>query len=81
MTIAIQNYFKLINELIDQKEILFDTLYYELWPLDIVIESQKLCIALDGLYHSTNPFQRQNDAIRNMEVAKQRWRVVRIRNC
>ena len=35
---------------------------------------------MDGRHHSTNPFQRQNDAIRDMELAKQGWRVVRIRN-
>ncbi|MBA94240.1 MAG: hypothetical protein CMP21_00520 [Rickettsiales bacterium] len=35
---------------------------------------------LDGRHHSTNPFQRQNDAIRDMELAKQGWSVVRIRN-
>ena len=65
---------------INENDILFDTFYYELWPLDIAIESKKLCIELDGRHHSDNPFQRQNDAIRDMELSKQEWRVVRIRN-
>ncbi|MGC6366860.1 MAG: DUF559 domain-containing protein, partial [Candidatus Marinamargulisbacteria bacterium] len=77
LTTAIQNYFELT---INPKDILFDTFYYELWPLDIAIESKKLCIELDGRHHSDNPFQRQNDAIRDMELAKEGWRVVRIRN-
>ena len=77
LTIAIQNYFK---STINQTDILFDTFYYELWPLDIAIESKKLCIELDGRHHSDNPFQRQNDAIRDMELAKEGWRVIRISN-
>jgi len=79
---AIKQYYDDLNkgESIDEKDILFDDFYYELWPLDIAIESKKLCIELDGRHHSDNPFQRQNDAIRDMELGKQGWQVVRIRN-
>ncbi len=79
---AIKQYYDDLDkeDTIDEKDILFDDFYYELWPLDIAIESKKLCIELDGRYHSDNPFQRQNDAIRDMELGKQGWQVVRIRN-
>ncbi len=82
LKIAIKKYYDDLNkgDTIDEQDILFDDFYYELWPLDIAIESKKLCIELDGRHHSDNPFQRQNDAIRDMELAKQGWRVVRIRN-
>ena len=58
----------------------YGTFYYELWPLDIAIESKKLCIELDGRHHSDNLFQRQNDAIRDMELVNQGWSVLRIKN-
>ena len=65
---------------IDPATIKWDTHYEYLWPLDIAIPDQKICVEIDGKHHTENPFQFANDSIRDQLLEESGWTIIRIKN-